>query len=72
MIDSDTPGWAKTIIVGALGYFVLPTDAIPDLVPVAGYTDDLGTIGTALAIVAAHIKQEHKDKAKEKIDIWFD
>lgn len=71
MRDSDTPAWAKTIIIGSLSYFIVPTDAIPDFTPAIGYTDDLGTIGAALAIVAAHIKQEHQDRATEKIEIWF-
>lgn len=69
--DADTPMWAKTIIYGALGYFILPIDAIPDVAPVVGYTDDLATIAAALASVAAHVKDEHAEKAKEKIRIWF-
>ena len=71
LIDSDTPIWAKTVIVGALGYFITPIDAIPDLTPVVGYSDDLGALASALAIVAAHIKPEHKTKAQEKIKVWF-
>jgi uncharacterized membrane protein YkvA (DUF1232 family) len=69
--DRDTPAWAKTVIVGALGYFIIPLDAIPDITPVAGYTDDLGVIASAFAMVAVHIKQEHVDKTKEKLKIWF-
>ncbi|NJK64408.1 MAG: DUF1232 domain-containing protein [Synechococcaceae cyanobacterium SM2_3_1] len=71
LIDRDTPAWAKAIIVGALGYFIVPTDAIPDLMPVAGYSDDLGALASALAMVAVHIKPEHKEKAKEQLKIWF-
>jgi uncharacterized membrane protein YkvA (DUF1232 family) len=70
-IDSDTPVWAKTILVGALGYFICPIDAIPDAIPVGGYTDDLGAIVAALGMVAAHIKPEHKEAAKKKADEWF-
>lgn len=69
--DPDTPTWAKGIIYGALGYFILPIDAIPDVAPVVGYTDDLTTIAAALAAVAAHIKDEHAEKAKETIKQWF-
>jgi uncharacterized membrane protein YkvA (DUF1232 family) len=71
LIDRDTPAWAKSIIVGALGYFIVPVDVIPDLVPVAGYADDLGALTSALAMVAVHIKPEHKEKAKEQLNIWF-
>jgi uncharacterized membrane protein YkvA (DUF1232 family) len=71
LIDRDTPAWAKTIIVSALGYFVVPVDAISDLLPIAGYGDDLGALASALAMVAVHIKPEHKEKAKERLRIWF-
>jgi uncharacterized membrane protein YkvA (DUF1232 family) len=69
--DKDTPVWAKTTIIGALGYFISPIDAIPDLLPVVGYTDDLGVLTAAIAVVAIHIKEEHKIKAKELIKKWF-
>lgn len=42
--DKDTPIWAKSIIVGALAYFISPLDAIPDITPVVGYVDDWGAI----------------------------
>jgi len=71
LLDGDTPVWAKTVIVGALGYFIVPIDAIPDLTPIVGYSDDLGALVSALAIVATHIKPEHKTKAQEKLKDWF-
>lgn len=70
--DPETPLWAKAQIWGALGYFVWPLDAIPDFTPVVGYTDDLGVLVAAVAVVAAHIKPEHKRKAKAKLKEWFD
>lgn len=70
-LDADTPAWAKTVIISTLGYFIVPIDAIPDLTPVVGYSDDLGALVSALAIVAAHIKAEHKTKAQEKLKDWF-
>lgn len=63
--DKDTPAWARTVVFGALGYFIFPFDALPDFVPVIGYSDDMGALITALAAVAAHIKEEHKKQAKE-------
>ena len=69
--DSDTPAWAKTVIVGALGYFITPIDAIPDLSPIVGYTDDMGALASAFAIVAMHIKDEHVQKANEQLERWF-
>lgn len=69
--DSDTPAWAKTTVYGALGYFVSPIDAIPDITPIVGYSDDLGVLVAATAAVAAHIKNEHGEKAKETLKQWF-
>lgn len=70
--DKDTPLWAKTAIYGALGYFISPIDAIPDLLPVVGYTDDIGVLVAAAATVAAYIKKEHVQKAQETLRQWFD
>lgn len=72
LLDTDTPVWAKTTIVGALGYFISPIDAIPDIMPVVGYSDDLGVLAAALAVVSASIKDEHVRKAKEILKRWFD
>lgn len=66
-----TPGWAKATIIGALGYFISPFDAIIDITPIVGYTDDLGAIALALATVAIFIDEEVKQKAKAKLTDWF-
>lgn len=67
----DTPAWAKAAIYGALGYFISVIDAVPDLTPIVGYTDDLGVLAAALAMVAAQITPEVKDKAAAKLKDWF-
>jgi len=69
--DSDTPTWAKTTVYGALGYFVSTIDAIPDITPIVGYSDDLGVLVAATAAVAVYIKDEHAVKAKETLKQWF-
>ena len=69
--DPRTPSRAKAIIIGALGYFVLPLDIIPDIIPGAGYTDDLGGLVLALATVAAYIRSEHREKAGEQVSRLF-
>jgi uncharacterized membrane protein YkvA (DUF1232 family) len=66
--DRDTPTWARGVIVGALGYLVLPTDLIPDMIPGAGFGDDLGALVAALGTVAAYIKDEHKSKAAAQVE----
>lgn len=72
LLDSDTPMLAKTTIVGGLGYFISPIDAIPDITPVVGYSDDLGVLLSALAVVSTSIKDEHVQKAKEILKRWFE
>lgn len=69
--DRDTPTWAKGVIIGALGYLVLPTDLIPDIIPGAGYGDDWGALVAALGTVAAYIKDEHKSKAGAQLERLF-
>jgi len=67
----STPVWAKTVIVGALGYFISPIDAIPDVVPMIGFADDLGVLAAAIATVAIYITDDVKAKAAEKLEAWF-
>lgn len=68
--DSDTPGWARAVIIGALAYFILPTDMIPDVLP-SGYVDDLGALLAALKALSESIKPEHEQKARDKTDKLF-
>jgi uncharacterized membrane protein YkvA (DUF1232 family) len=67
----ETPTWAKTIIFGALAYFILPLDAIPDFIPVAGYGDDLGALVAAIGMVSMYITAEVKEQATLKLRQWF-
>ena len=65
------PAWAKTVIVGALTYFISPLDAIPDILPGLGYTDDLGLLLAANATVSVYINADTKEQAKQKMKDWF-
>jgi uncharacterized membrane protein YkvA (DUF1232 family) len=57
--------------IGALGYFILPLDLIPDVVVGLGYTDNLGALRLALFQIAMYIDEDIKDQAKEKLKDWF-
>ncbi len=70
--DEHTPKWAKSIVFGSLGYLIFPLDAIPDIIPGVGYTDDVSVIIAAFSTVALYIKEEHKILAKEKINSLVD
>lgn len=61
----------KVKIYGALGYFILPLDFIPDFIPVASYTDDLGALLCTLNAVTSNITPEIKAQAKSKPQEWF-
>lgn len=67
----DTPAWAKATIYAALGYFISMIDAIPDLTPVLGYSDDLGVLAAAMAAVAKNITPEVREQAAAKLQQWF-
>ena len=67
----STPAWARTVIYGALAYFVLPVDAMPDAIPVAGFTDDLGALAAALGTVSMYVTSEVKTMAADKMKEWF-
>lgn len=61
----------KGKIYGALGYFLLPLDILPDFIPLAGYTDDLSALLWALHTVWKNITPEIKAQAAAKTSEWF-
>jgi uncharacterized membrane protein YkvA (DUF1232 family) len=58
--DEATPLATKAKILGALGYFIAPIDAVPDFIPVAGFADDLAVLVYVLRQVAAHTTEAHR------------
>ncbi|KQS57225.1 hypothetical protein ASG17_00335 [Brevundimonas sp. Leaf363] len=62
--DPDTPVAAKGMMLGALAYFVLPIDAIPDIFAGIGFTDDAAVFAALIATLGANIKARHRDQAK--------
>jgi uncharacterized membrane protein YkvA (DUF1232 family) len=70
--DRATPLGVKATLVGAIAYFVLPADAIPDVMPILGFTDDAAVLTAALRLVASHVKAEHRTLAQEKLRTMMD
>ena len=68
----ETPYWAKNIVLGTLGYFLAPIDAIPDLTPIIGYTDDIGVLSFGLVTIAAYVNKDVRKNAKTQLGKWFD
>lgn len=71
LIDENTPLKHKGIIIGALGYFILPVDLIPDFIPVAGFADDIAALTACIKTVMNNITPDIKRKAVQKLTDWF-
>ncbi len=67
--DPETPARVKLLIVGALAYFVMPIDGIPDILPLVGFTDDAAVIAATIAAIRAHLREEHWERAKKFLKV---
>lgn len=65
--DRETPLQVRAVLLGALAYFVLPFDGIPDVLPLLGFTDDAAVLATAMKLVIDNIRPEHRDAARRKL-----
>jgi uncharacterized membrane protein YkvA (DUF1232 family) len=65
--DPATERKVKLILMGAIAYFVMPIDIIPDVLPIIGFTDDAAVIASAVAAVSSAIRPEHRLRAKETL-----
>ena len=66
--DRETPTEVKAALIGALAYFVLPFDVMPDVMPMLGFADDAAVLATALRLVASHLLPEHRAAAQRAIE----
>ena len=71
MKSDKMPVSDKAIVIGALGYFILPLDLIPDFIPIVGYADDLTALYVALKKVTSYIDNETISQARNKLTGWF-
>jgi len=65
--DRQTPRHVQASLLGALAYFVLPFDFMPDMLPILGFTDDAAVLATAIRMVATHITPEHREAARASL-----
>ena len=68
-LDPMTPGRVKGVLFAALGYFVVPTDLLPDFIAVLGFSDDATVLATALGVVGAHVKPRHQRAARRLLSL---
>ncbi len=64
VLDRNTPTAVRATLVGALAYFIVPLDFVPDLLLGLGFTDDAAILFAALRMVAGAVKEEHREAAR--------
>jgi uncharacterized membrane protein YkvA (DUF1232 family) len=64
--DRRTPLYVKVVLVGAIVYFVVPDDLIPDTL--IRYADDAAVLAAAFKVVSSHIKPEHREAARRTLE----
>jgi uncharacterized membrane protein YkvA (DUF1232 family) len=67
-VDAATPMHVRGVLLAALAYFLLPADAVPDIVAGIGFTDDAAVIATVLGTFARHVTAEHRAQASRRLD----
>jgi uncharacterized membrane protein YkvA (DUF1232 family) len=67
-LDRNTPTYVRAVLFGAVAYFMLPSDAVPDILLGLGFTDDASVIAAALAAVGGHLKPRHRAEARARLD----
>jgi len=70
--DRETPRHVQAALLGAIAYFVLPFDFLPDMLPVLGFTDDAAVLATAIRLVSSHITSEHRRAARIALGRGFE
>jgi len=65
--DPKTPSRVKLILLGAIAYFIMPLDAVSDLLPLIGFADDAAVLAAAITQVASSITEEHRAKARKTL-----
>lgn len=66
--DRKTPLPVRATLWGALAYFILPFDVMPDYLPMIGFTDDAAVLATAIRMIASHMQPDHREAAKRALD----
>lgn len=66
-LDPATPMRVRATLFAALAYFVLPVDAIPDVAPLIGFTDDATVLLAAIGMVKTHISLKHRLAARDAL-----
>ncbi len=71
MLDQATPPQVRLTMMAALTYLLLPTDLIPDFLPVAGFSDDLVALTAVIGLYGKHITPNIRQRAQRRLNRWF-
>ena len=63
-VDSGTPLYVKAMLMGAIAYFIAPTDVIPDFIAALGYTDDAAVLMATIRAIGSNLKPDHREQAR--------
>ena len=71
LIEPSIPSQVRMSMLAALTYLIMPMDLVPDLVPIAGFSDDLVALTAVISLWSSHITPEIRNKARRKLDRWI-
>ncbi len=66
--DPETPAYVRAVLLGAIAYFVLPIDMVPDILAGLGFTDDASVLAAAVAAVGRHLQPRHREQARRALE----
>ena len=71
LLDPNTPSPARLTMMAALTYLLMPVDLIPDVLPVAGFSDDLVALTAVIGVWRNHLTPAIQARAQRRLDRWF-
>ena len=66
--DKETPLYVRAMLMGALAYFIVPLDMIPDFIAGLGFIDDASVLAATMAAVQSALKSAHRDAARNFLE----
>ncbi len=66
-LDTETPLRVRGMLFGALAYFIMPFDAVPDVIAGLGLTDDAAVLAAVVSLVSGHIQPRHRAAAAKAL-----
>ncbi len=67
-VDSGTPLYVKAVLMGAIAYFITPTEVIPDFIAALGYTDDAAVLMASIRAIGSNLNPGHREQARRFLD----